>query len=206
MKRRQTISKTNTQYITTLIWFSLFVSLFAIFFIGLLWWSLILNPSSISQSSIILGETMPIISPITITKNDHEITCMTDRPQTLENPYVPPVKKTDPYLVPIQTQSCRVINDYSQMGILVRKDHTDMILPLMGRKLCNRRDKFQYYAISNTGNINTKLPVRFKGQNGMSEYGCDEIISRDVVYVEGYKDIFEATIYENNSYIYDSYI
>jgi len=139
---------------------------------------------------------------------------MTNRPQTLEDPYVPPVKKTDDYLPPIQTRlppisltphpPCLII-EYSQMGILVRQG-TDMILPLMGRKLYSRRDKFQYYTISNTGNVNTKLPVRFKGQNGMSEYGCDEISSRDMVYVEGYKDIFEATIYENNSYVYNSLV
>jgi hypothetical protein len=46
------------------------------------------------------------------------------------------------------------------------------------------------------------LPIRHKGQNGMSEYGCDELFSRDVVFVNGYDDYFIATIYENNAFIY----
>jgi hypothetical protein len=134
---------------------------------------------------------------------------MTDRPQTLENPYTPPLKTPDVFLPPIPTRP--ILNDYSQMGILVRKGASvtpalDMILPLMGRKLYSRRDKYQYYTISNTGNLNTKLPVKFNGQNGMSEYGCDEITSKDIVYVEGYNTLFEAIIYENNSYIYNSLV
>jgi hypothetical protein len=209
MKRRQTNPRGSpsssataaTATTTTLVYFSLFVSLFALFLMGFLF--------TAYSPVVILGGNSATLDV------QQEIPCMTDRPQTLENPYVPPVKKTDDYLPPIQTRvppislnipraPC-VINDYSQMGILVRQG-TDMILPLMGRKLYGRRDKFQYYTISNTGNVNTKLPVRFKGQNGMSEYGCDEIFSRDMVYVEGYKDIFEATIYENNSYVYNSLV
>ena len=207
MKRKQTTSTP----INPLIWISLFTSIFAIFLIGLLCWVLFSTPHP--PVVVLGGNSAPVFTPRNIPQNagvEYEtrggITCMTDRPQTLENPYVPPLKKTDDYLPPIQTQPRPVLNDYSQMGILVRKNHTDMILPLMGRKLYSRRDKFQYYTISNTGNINTKLPVRYKGQNGMSEYGCDEIVSRDMVYVEGYKDVFEATIYENNSYIYNSLI
>jgi hypothetical protein len=213
MKRRQTNPRGGgggglaaaSAATTTLVYFSLFVSLFALFLIGFLF--------TTYSPLVILGGNSA--SPPATLDVQQEIPCMTDRPQTLENPYVPPVKKTDVYLPPIQTRlppislnlpraPC-VINDYSQMGILVRQG-TDMILPLMGRKLYGRRDKFQYYTISNTGNVNTKLPVRFKGQNGMSEYGCDEIFSRDMVYVEGYKDVFEATIYENNSYVYDSLV
>ena len=133
-------------------------------------------------------------------------------PDVLEDPYVPPVKKNPGYpghpgnIMPVITQPIR--DDYTQLGILKRKSETyrdggnELILPLMGRQLYSRRDKFQYYTISNTGNINTKLPIRHKGQNGMSEYGCDEIFSRDVVFVNGYDDYFIATIYENNSFMY----
>ena len=31
-----------------------------------------------------------------------------------------------------------------------------------------------------------------------SEYGCDELMSGDTVYVEGYNDAFKVTIYENS--------
>ena len=167
----------------------------------------------IDRPIIILGNSE--IGIRQITGIEYESTCRTNtshrlppppNPNVLEDPYVPPVKKTPGYIAPINTQPIR--DEYTQVGILKRKSEiyrdggNELIIPLMGRQLYSRRDKFQYYTISNTGNINTKLPIRHKGQNGMSEYGCDEIFSRDVVFVNGYDDYFIATIYENNAFIY----
>lgn len=103
----------------------------------------------------------------------------------------------DPYVPPLKNPNRRV--DYSQMGILTKNE---MILPLMGRRHMNGRDKWQYYTISNTGNLNTKLPVSVKGKSCTSEYGCDEIMNGDTIYVEGYNDTFKSTIYENSSFSY----
>ena len=36
----------------------------------------------------------------------------------------------------------------------------------------------------------------------MTEYGCDEISNGDRVFVEGYKNLFNVTIYEKRSYEY----
>lgn len=105
----------------------------------------------------------------------------------LDNPESPPLK--NPY------RSA----EYSQIGILTKNG---MILPLMGRRHMNGRDKWQYYTISNSGNLNTKLPVSVKGKSCTSEYGCDEMMNGDAIYVEGYNDTFKATIYENNSFSY----
>ena len=93
---------------------------------------------------------------------------------------------------------------YSQIGILTRPglNAETLILPLMGRRLDSGRNKMQYYTISNTGNINTKLPVSKDGRSCTGEYGCDEIFNGDTVYVEGYADTFKATIYENSRYNY----
>jgi len=89
---------------------------------------------------------------------------------------------------------------YSQIGILTRPgiNAETLILPLMGRRLDSGRNKMQYYTISNTGNMNTKLPVSKDGRSCTGEYGCDEIFNGDTVYVEGYADTFKATIYENS--------
>jgi len=106
---------------------------------------------------------------------------------------VPPV----PVRVNVETRSTG--QQYSQMGILTRDD---LILPLMGRQHMSGRDKWQYYTISNTGNLNTKLPVSVKGRSCTSEYGCDQIMNGDQVYVEGYKNTFNATVYENNMFSY----
>jgi hypothetical protein len=105
--------------------------------------------------------------------------------------------------IPINMETNGYSCQYSQIGILTRKDgKDDLIIPLMGRRIINGRDKWQYYTISNNGNMNTKLPIRFKGKNATSDVGCDEIYENDTLYVEGYKDKFVATIYENEKISY----
>ena len=91
------------------------------------------------------------------------------------------------------------LTEYSQIGILT-KDEIDkhpIILPLFGRRV--DRNKMQYYAISNTGSMNTKLPVKKNGRSCTEERGCDELFSGDDIFVEGYKASFKSTIYENSN-------
>jgi hypothetical protein len=105
---------------------------------------------------------------------------------TLRDPYAPPMRM-------------EMRESYSQIGILTRDE---LILPLLGRQYMRGRDKWQYYTISNTGNLNTKLPVSVKGKSCTSEYGCDQIMNGDQIYVEGYNNTFNATVYENNMFRY----
>jgi hypothetical protein len=142
------------------------------------------------------------------------------RSDTMSDPYNPPLRNDGYYFprdsadvrgIPINIKTRGTGMDYTQIGILtrpnVRNSHNgEMILPLMGRRLMNGRDKWQYYTISNTGNMNTKLPVSLKGKSCTGEYGCDEINNNDTVYVEGYNDTFVATIYENSTFSYIPYI
>lgn len=108
--------------------------------------------------------------------------------------------------IPINIETRGLNLDYTQIGILTRGNGGDMILPLMGRRLMSGLDKWQYYTISNTGNMNTKLPISVKGRSCSGEYGCDSIINGDMVYVEGYNDIFNVTIYETGKFNYIPYI
>jgi hypothetical protein len=124
----------------------------------------------------------------------------------LTNPYIPP-EKNSIAIKPVATQPYNI--QYTQVGILTRKksedkNQTSDILPLMGRRQITSRDKWQYYTLSGGGNGNfqTKLPIRVNGKSSSGEYGCDEIYTNDVVYVEGYKEMFQATIYENNMFNY----
>ncbi len=99
---------------------------------------------------------------------------------------------------------------FSQIGILtpepsVSHNTGTLILPLMGRKLSGR-DKMQYYTTSNSGNMNVKLPVSKNGKSCTGEYGCDEIYNGDTVYVEGYAEVFKATVYENTRLSYIPYL
>ena len=126
----------------------------------------------------------------------------------LLNPYSPPLSD-ERYLVPINipTNIGSVNTSYRQMGILTpfNKSSEDKILQLMGRPLFTNRDKWQYYTISNQHN-NVKLPIIFKKKNGLNDYGVDKIYTGDIVYVEGYKQSFRATIYENDTIRYLSVI
>jgi hypothetical protein len=126
----------------------------------------------------------------------------------LLNPYFPPLSD-ERYLVPINvpTNIGSVNTSYRQMGILTpfNKSSEDKILQLMGRPLFTNRDKWQYYTISNQHN-NVKLPIIFKKKNGLNDYGVDQIYTGDIVFVEGYKQSFRATIYENDTIRYLSVI
>jgi len=116
---------------------------------------------------------------------------------------VPPISAGIP--VNIKTQGGTM--QYQQIGILTRANgRDDMILPIFGRKAMTNRDKWNYYTISNTGPINTKLPISVRGRSCSNDIGCDEIYNGDTVYVEGYKDSFVATIYENGGMSYIPFI
>jgi hypothetical protein len=142
----------------------------------------------------------------------------------LTNPYVPPIRcdagslttPTIAVLSPHATTSHGAIaainvptqsynTQYAQVGILTRHGSNGDILPLMGRRSPNSRDKWQYYSVAGGGaggNLQTKLPVKVKGRSCSGEYGCDEIYGGDSVYVEGYQDEFVATIYESGLFSY----
>ncbi len=97
----------------------------------------------------------------------------------------------------VSTQSCADAK-YRQLGILTRyggKDET--ILPLMGRPLFSKRDKWNFYTLNDKNNM-IKLPVKVKGKSGTSEYGCDNVYNGDIVFVEGYNDAFKVTTYDND--------
>ena len=52
----------------------------------------------------------------------------------------------------------------------------------------------------------TKRPININGKSCTGEHGCDPIYNGDTVYVEGYKDAFKATIYENDTPRYIPYL
>ena len=129
----------------------------------------------------------------------------------LEDPYAPPLRN-DSYFggigstnmmpmaagipINVRTQGPPVNTNYRQVGLLTRINGKETILPLMGRPLQKNRDKWQFYTMSDKNN-SVKLPISFKKKSCTGEYGCDNIYNGDTVYVEGYKDAFQATIYDN---------
>lgn len=126
----------------------------------------------------------------------------------LMNPYVPPLRD-ERYLVQegripinISTNIGAVDTNYRQVGIMTPLNgNSSKILPLMGRPLFVNRDKWQYYTMSDQNN-SIKLPVSRNGRSCTNEYGCDKIYNGDTLYVEGYKEAFAITIYDNDTIRY----
>lgn len=106
-----------------------------------------------------------------------------------------------PICVPVNIETRSLSQSYSQLGILTCKQ--EIILPLMGRQFM--LNKWQYYAVSNTATINTKLPMTFRGKKCSGEYGCDQLMNGDHVQVDGYQDTFYVTLYENEKLHYLPY-
>ena len=138
---------------------------------------------------------------------------------TYLNPYAPPVND-ERYIIPsrdvrsvglgmdiipglgmpvnVRTQGFDA--SYRQVGILTSTNGKEQILALMGRPLLSNREKWQYYTMSERNNI--KLPVSVKGKSCMNEYGCDKIYDGDTAYIQGYNNVFRATIYDNDTLRY----
>jgi hypothetical protein len=116
------------------------------------------------------------------------------------NPFMQsPYANSVPINVP--TQECGDSN-YRQVGILTRaqgnsSNSGETILPLMGRPIFPRRDKWNFYTLNDKNNM-IKLPVRVRGRSGTDEQGCDNVYNGDTIYVEGYNEPFKVTMYDNN--------
>jgi len=131
----------------------------------------------------------------------------------LLNPYQAPLRDNRiftgmnglPGRIPInvQTQSCDTT--YRQIGILTRIGEKETILPLLGKPLITNRDRWNFYTMSETNNL-LKLPIHSDGRKCMSDQGCRDLYTGDVVSVDGYSDQFKVTTYENDVPRYIPYI
>ena len=140
---------------------------------------------------------------------EKQVPSLWNRSDVLHDPYAPPLK-VNSYLrpvggVPVNVPTQGPIPDYQQVGILTRQSGRETILPLFGRPVYANRDKWQYYTMNDKNNA-IKLPVSVQGKSCTGEYGCNSLYNGDNVYVEGYNDIFNATIYENNNIQYIPFI
>ena len=113
------------------------------------------------------------------------------RANTLLNPLVPPLQ-TQPF----------GSSEYQQLGILKGRAEKTIILPLMGRTVHRARDKWNFFTFKD-GSTLIKLPVVSRGRTCMDEYGCDNLYNGDTVYVEGYDELFNVTMYDSAVYTYN---
>ena len=130
----------------------------------------------------------------------------------INDPLVPPLKDGN-YFPMGETTRGLPINiptrgppvPFRQLGILTRTNGDETILPLMGRPLYSNRSKWKYYTMTDKNN-SVKVPISKNGRSCTQEYGCDELMNGDILYVEGYEDTFKATIYDNEHFNYIPYL
>lgn len=99
--------------------------------------------------------------------------------------------------MPINIPTQSFDTSYRQIGILTRIGDKETILPLLGRPLITNRDKWNFYTMSESNNL-LKLPISHNGRKCMTETGCNDLYTGDVVRVDGYNDDFKVTTYEND--------
>ena len=132
-----------------------------------------------------------------------------DSPRIIEkhnsNIYVPAPVHQHNIQVPVTVRTQRMEVNYRQVGILTRVNGENTILPLFGRMVNTSRTKWQYYTMNDSNN-SIRLPINVNGRSGGDEYGVDELYNGDTVYVEGYDDVFKATIYKNDRFMYNDAI
>ena len=136
-----------------------------------------------------------------------------DKNDILLNPYTAPLRDDRIFnntnyngpKMPINIPTQSIDTNYRQVGILTRENGAETILPLMGRPLFSNRDKWNFYTMNDKNNM-IKLPITFKNKSCTNDQGCDNVYNGDTVYVEGYNDVFKATIYDNNTMQYIPYL
>lgn len=90
---------------------------------------------------------------------------------------------------------------FQQMGIL--KSGEGEILPLYGREVEGRRDRYHYYTTTATAGGAFSLPIKAGGRDCMDDMGCEEQYSGgEGVSVEG-KDgqTFGVTMYRTDDFL-----
>jgi hypothetical protein len=81
---------------------------------------------------------------------------------------------------------------YQQMGVITGVDNK--VLPLYGRRVAPRSDRFNYYTRTDTYNP-VALPVLFNRKDCQDNLGCDEVMNGDDIRLGATGDVAKVTLY-----------
>ena len=88
---------------------------------------------------------------------------------------------------------------YQSMGIVTTS--SGELLPLYGRRVASRSDRFNYYTRTDTNNP-IPLPIRHKRRDCQDDIGCEELFDGDNVQIAPTKQDGSVTIYRFNGPTY----
>lgn len=103
-----------------------------------------------------------------------------------------------PSRLPVNVPTRGEAGEFQQVGMLIGEDGDDPImLPLYGRQLYGRSDRWEYYTAAEKRNL-WRIPVVFEGRDcGNPDVGCQQIYDGDEVHVPAYSTrSFKASIYK----------
>ena len=136
------------------------------------------------------------------------IVYMTYNPQIVKVPVEVPVIVTPPR--PVRTQEKRrepefrgpPIKQYKpghmqQMGLLIGDG--DMTLPLYGKEVRGRRDRYHYYTTTSGDNL-YPIPVSHNGRDCIDDIGCQELYGNESVNVIGKDGSFDVKMYRTDDF------
>ena len=88
---------------------------------------------------------------------------------------------------------------YQSMGVVTTS--SGELLPLYGRRLASRSDRFNYYTRTDTNNP-IPLPIRHKKRDCQDDIGCEELFDGDSIEIAPTKQHGNVTIYRFNGPTY----
>jgi len=101
--------------------------------------------------------------------------------------------------------------NYQQVGLLVAPGGSKLtgtgertLVPLYGRRIAARKDKWNYYM--RTDGLNpVEVPVRFKNRDCDDDIGCDEVYNGDDVSVPAEGTTYKVQVYKQKGPVYNPF-
>ena len=105
----------------------------------------------------------------------------------------PPVRTPEFRPAPIKRWKPGVMQ---QMGILRKGEE---VLPLFGKEVRGRRDRYHYYTTTSEAGGSVSLPVSHESRDCMDDIGCQELFSGSVN-VEGKDGEYDVKMYRTDDF------
>jgi len=83
-----------------------------------------------------------------------------------------------------------------QMGVITSNGET---LPLYGKEVRGRRDRYHYYTTTGGENL-YPLPVAYNGRDCMEDIGCEELYGNESVSVTGKTGSYAVKLYRTDDF------